>query len=239
MDNELNDSYLREIGKQSLLSDAEEQHLAQRIMQGDRRAKDRLVSANLTYVVSVARQYVNRGLAMDDLVSEGNVGLLRAADHFDGRPGKRFVTFAAPYVRQAIEEAVKQQAGLYRVPRDAKNPALERKRSQPLSIDAPVGGSNELSLGHVIPDKDATQPDQALENGLAEEELHRIVDQLEGRVKHVVQRLYGIGVERRTMAETAQELGLKRERVRQIRDQGVRKLCKLTKDKGLRQYFHQ
>ena len=209
MNEELNDAYIQEVGKQKLLSDAEEQQLAEKIAQGNKRALGKLVAANLSYVISVANQYKNRGLSMDDLVSEGNIGMLKAATHFDGKHGKRFVTYAAPYIREAIEQAIEQQAGLYRVPRNAKDPAWEKKRSHPLSIDAPIGGSNELSLGHVIPDKDATQPDNALEDETAT----------------------------RTLAETAQEMGLKRERVRQIRNQAVRKLCKLSKSKNIKSFL--
>ena len=171
MNEELNDAYIQEVGKQKLLSDAEEQQLAEKIAQGNKRALGKLVAANLSYVISVANQYKNRGLSMDDLVSEGNIGMFKAATHFDGKHGKRFVTYAAPYIREAIEQAIEQQAGLYRVPRNAKDPVWEKKRSHPLSIDAPIGGSNELSLGHVIPDKDATQPDNALEDETATAEL--------------------------------------------------------------------
>ena len=223
MNEELNDAYIQEVGKQKLLSDAEEQQLAEKIAQGNKRALGKLVAANLSYVISVANQYKNRGLSMDDLVSEGNIGMLKAATHFDGKHGKRFVTYAAPYIREAIEQAIEQQAGLYRVPRNAKDPAWEKKRSHPLSIDAPIGGSNELSLGHVIPDKDATQPDNALEDETATAELLQIIDKLDARSRQVIQRFYGIGAEHRTLAETAQEMGLKRERVRQIRNQAVRK----------------
>lgn len=237
MNEELNDAYIQEVGKQKLLSDAEEQQLAEKIAQGNKRALGKLVAANLSYVISVANQYKNRGLSMDDLVSEGNIGMLKAATHFDGKHGKRFVTYAAPYIREAIEQAIEQQAGLYRVPRNAKDPAWEKKRSHPLSFDAPIGGSNELSLGHVIPDKDATQPDNALEDETATAELLQIIDKLDARSRQVIQRFYGIGAEHRTLAETAQEMGLKRERVRQIRNQAVRKLCKLSKNKNIKSFL--
>ncbi len=143
MNEQLNDAYIQEVEKQKILSDAEEQQLAEKIAQGNKRALDKLVAANLSYVISVANQYKNRGLSMDDLVSEGNIGMLKAATHFDGKHGKRFVTYAAPYIREAIEQAIEQQAGLYRVPRNAKDPAWEKKRSHPLSIDAPIGGTRQ------------------------------------------------------------------------------------------------
>ena len=111
-------TYLNEIGKEKHLTAEEERELAERIHKGDSRAIDKLTQANLTFVVSMARQYKDRGLAMEDLVSEGNIGMLQAATRFDGREGKRFVTFAAPYIREAIEKAIDQQSLLYRGPSD-------------------------------------------------------------------------------------------------------------------------
>lgn len=231
------DTYLSEIGREALLTDAEERRLAAEIHQGSTAALNRLTEANLTFVVSLASQYRDRGLALDDLISEGNIGMLKAARRFDGREGKRFVTFAAPYIREAIEQAIEQQAGLYRVPRDVMDAAAEKQRSRALSIDAPVGGSAELSLGRVIADPSAPDPDSLLSDSLVLDELQRLMDRLPERDRTVVQRFYGIGVTHRTMAEIAQGLGLKRERVRQIRDHAVRRLCRLTTNSDLKSFL--
>lgn len=236
-DNNSLNTYLGEIGSRKVLSDKEEAGLAARIQAGDSKALDTLMSHNLTYVVKVAGQYKNRGLALEDLVSEGNIGMLKAARKFDGSQGKRFVTFAAPYVRDAIEKAIEQQAGLYRVPRDASNTALEKKRAHALSIDAPVGGSPELSLGRVIPDADAPDPEKELQKDIVEKELKDIVSKLPAREQQVIQRFYGIGVGTMTMAEIGQEMGLKRERVRQIRDHAVRHILKATTSASLKDFL--
>lgn len=230
-------TYLNEIGKEKHLTAKEERELAERIHKGDSRAIDKLTQANLTFVVSMARQYKDRGLAMEDLVSEGNIGMLQAATRFDGREGKRFVTFAAPYIREAIEKAIDQQSLLYRVPKDVMDAARARQIGRPLSIDAPVGGSAELSLGRVIPDKNASHPDENLYDGLLKDELVKLLDQLDSREREVVQRFYGLGVASLTMAEIGKELGLKRERVRQIRDKAVRHICRLTHNSGLKTYL--
>lgn len=230
-------TYLNEIGKEKHLTAEEERELAERIHKGDSRAIDKLTQANLTFVVSMARQYKDRGLAMEDLVSEGNIGMLQAATRFDGREGKRFVTFAAPYIREAIEKAIDQQSLLYRVPKDVMDAARARQIGRPLSIDAPVGGSAELSLGRVIPDKNASHPDENLYDGLLKDELVKLLDQLDSREREVVQRFYGLGVASLTMAEIGKELGLKRERVRQIRDKAVRHICRLTHNNGLKTYL--
>ncbi len=230
-------TYLNEIGKEKHLTAEEERELAERIHKGDSRAIDKLTQASLTFVVSMARQYKDRGLAMEDLVSEGNIGMLQAATRFDGREGKRFVTFAAPYIREAIEKAIDQQSLLYRVPKDVMDAARARQIGRPLSIDAPVGGSAELSLGRVIPDKNASHPDENLYDGLLKDELVKLLDQLDSREREVVQRFYGLGVASLTMAEIGKELGLKRERVRQIRDKAVRHICRLTHNSGLKTYL--
>ncbi len=231
------DAYLNEIGQEKRLTDAEERQLAERIQQGDSQALDRLTTANLTFVVSLAHQYAGHGLPTEDLISEGNIAMMRAATKFDGSRGKRFVTFAAPYIREAMRQAIEQQTGLYRVPRDASASASEWRRSRALSIDAPVGGSQDLSLGRVVANPHAADPGQLLEEGSIIEELERLVARLDGREQRVAACLYGVGTAPLTMAETAQQMGLKRERVRQIRDKAVRQLCRMTTSKDLRNYL--
>ena len=206
-------------------------------MENDRKTIEKLISSNQGFVISLATQYKHRGLDMDDLISEGNIGMLAAARSFDASLGKSFVTYAAPFVREAIGKAIEQQAGRYRVPRDVKDATLEKRRSRALSIDAPVGGSVERSLARSIPDADAPDPDTKLRHDLLSKELSGILAGLQERERHVVQRFFGLGVESRTMAEIAAEMGLKRERVRQIRDHAVRKITKQTRDASLKDYF--
>ena len=98
--------YLDEIGRESLLSADEERQLAQKIKSGDSRALNKLVEANLRFVVKIASQYKGRGLALDDLVSEGNMGLMKAASRFDADRGTRFVNYAVVHIRQQIEKAI-------------------------------------------------------------------------------------------------------------------------------------
>ena len=112
-------NYLDEIGRQQLLSDEQERELSERILRGDQRAVSQLVEANLRFVVKLATLYRGQGLQMDDLVSEGNIGLLTAATKFDASRGTRFVSYAAPYVRQQMERAIDQQNGLYKMPKGA------------------------------------------------------------------------------------------------------------------------
>ena len=110
------DKYLQEIGKEELLSTDEEVELAQRIKKGDRQALDRLTKANLRFVVSVAKQYQNQGLSLSDLINEGNMGLIKAAEKFDETRGFKFISYAVWWIRLSILQAIAEQSRIVRLP---------------------------------------------------------------------------------------------------------------------------
>lgn len=217
--------YLDEIGKEQLLTNEEERQLAERIAKGDSRALSKLVEANLKFVVTVARQYKGKGVAMEDLVSEGNIGLMKAAAKFDASKGVRFVNYAVVHIRQAIEKAIDQQGGLYQVPKDVKQD-LARQQSIPLSVDAPLGHRTNMSLLSVLVNKDAPLADERVHSEAIEDAIEYALGTLDDRERRVVNAFFGIDQEHETMAEIAEDMDLKRERVRQIRDKSVRKLRK-------------
>jgi len=216
-DNKLN-KYLDEIGHEELLSEAEEQQLSARVLKGDKRALDRLIEKNLKFVVAIARGYQGKGLDMDDLISEGNMGLMKAAAKFDATRGTRFVNFAVVYVRQNIEKALKRESDAQRVE--------SRKDGQTRSIDAPLGSKTGVSLLSVLADGNAVLADKRVYDGNMATAFERAMASLEGREHQVISLYYGLEDEALTMAEIADAMQLRRERVRQIRDNALRRLKK-------------
>lgn len=228
-DNDRNslDRYIEEICREQVLTADEERELAGRIARGDGKAAEKLVTANLRFVISMANKYRGRGVEVEDLVSEGNIALMNAAAKFDASRS-RFVSYAVPMVRRAMEQAVESQGALYRVPRGEAT-AAEKRRSRALSVDAPLGGRENINLLSLLVNPNAPEADAMFDDSPHGSLLADALGVLYERERRVVAAVFGIGCERLTMAEAAAEMGLKRERVRQIRDKAVRKLSKQLK----------
>ena len=120
--------YLQEIGHEKLISTEEEEELARRIKKGDKKALESLTKANLRFVVSVAKQYQNQGLSLLDLINEGNMGLIRAAEKFDETRGFKFISYAVWWIRQSIQQAITDQSRLIRVPTNQVGSANKIRR---------------------------------------------------------------------------------------------------------------
>lgn len=194
------------------------------------RTLDKLVTDNLGYVVSVAKQYCGRGVDLEDLISEGNMALVEAAPKYDPSLGVTFVRYAAGHIRRAMERAIESQAGLYRVPRNEAS-RDEKKRKMPLSVDEPrpLGSKTSFTLLSIIENKDASTGEMAMETEEAQTALKHKLASLDERERRVLTLLYGLYAEQsHTMAEAGQVMGLKRERVRQIRDKALRKMRRFS-----------
>ena len=159
------------------------------------------------------------------------MGLMKAAAKFDASKGVRFVNYAVVHVRQQIEKAIAQQSGLYQVPKDVKHDEVARQQSMPLSVDAPLGHRTNMSLLSVLVNQDAPLADERVHSEVIEDAVEFALGSLDKRESKVINSYFGIGQEHETMAEIAEDLDLKRERVRQIRDKAIRKLRKAYKNR--------
>lgn len=146
------DKYLQEIGKEELISVEEEVELAQRIRKGDQEALEKLIKANLRFVVSVAKQYQNQGLSLPDLINEGNLGLVKAAEKFDETRGFKFISYAVWWIRQSILQALAEQSRIVRLPLNQVgslnkiNKAMARFEQENERTPSPEELSKELEL---------------------------------------------------------------------------------------------
>ena len=197
---------------------------------------NRLVSDNLNFVKSIANQYHGKGLEFDDLVSEGYMAMIQAAQKFDDSRGTQFVSYAAPFIRKAMERAIDQQAGVCRIPKSEKKPG-RHPAGTAVSIEEPLSAGNKYTLLDILVNKDALMADEntAFRQLLAD--LDNCIETLDEREKEVVQKFYGIGKPHVTLAEIGEDMGLKRERVRQIRDKAIRKISKKAKTKALKAFL--
>ena len=172
------DKYLQEIGHEELISAEEEVELAHRIKNGDRKALEKLTKANLRFVVSVAKQYQNQGLSLPDLINEGNIGLLKAAEKFDCDRGFRFSTYATWWIRQAITRAIADQARTIRIPvhmvetinrmRQATNQLVYQNGHEPTPEE--LAKAMDMSVERVREIQRMAQEPASLESPVGEEE---------------------------------------------------------------------
>ena len=268
------DKYLHEIGKVDLISAEEEVELAKRIKEGDQCALDKLIKANLRFVVSVSKQYQNQGLSLPDLINEGNLGLIKAAQRFDETRGFKFISYAVWWIRQSILQALAEQARIVRLPLNKigninkinktfssleqeyeREPTAEEIASEMdcsahdvkesmknsgrhISMDAPLSQSEEGTLYDVLDNKDTPSPDQTLLQESLRKEIDRAISTLTEREANIVRMYFGIGQKNpSTLEEIGAELGLTRERVRQIKEKAVRRLKQTARSKILKSYL--
>jgi RNA polymerase primary sigma factor len=260
-DRDLVDQYLREVGAIALLTSEEELAVGQRLIAGDESAVRELVSRNLRFVVTVAKKYQHRGLSLSDLVGEGNVGLISAAEKFDPKRGVKFISYAVWWIRQSITTALARQGHIVRIPSgqasirrrvlrsaDALRQDIGHEPTQGeiaeatgLSLEevdaALCIGASDVSLDAPV-DEDGDQsrldlmsnPDEEHSNSLGSaaslaSQIERALGTLPPRDARILRMHFGLeGGREHTLEEIAAVLGITRERVRQLRDRGLRRL---------------
>jgi len=262
--------YLNEIGFSPLLSAEEEVYFSRKSLRGCEASRKRMIESNLRLVVKIARRYVNRGLALLDLIEEGNLGLIRAVEKFDPERGFRFSTYATWWIRQTIERAIMNQTRTIRLPihvvkelnvylRAARELSqkldheptpddiatlLERPvadvqkmlglNERVASVDVPIGQSSDKSLVDTIPDQQVSDPVALLQDSDLSESIDGWLTELTEKQREVVARRFGLrGYEMSTLEEVGREIGLTRERVRQIQVEALKRLRDILEKQGL------
>jgi RNA polymerase primary sigma factor len=259
---ELLAKYLSHIGQGNLLTHQEEIDLSNRAKAGDKSARARLIEKNLRLVVSVAKKYRGYGLPFEDLIQEGNIGLMKAVEKFDPDRGFRFSTYATWWIRQAVQRAVADKGRTIRVPvhmtekirkmaRTYNELSAEREREptdeevaerlgwtinevrdvkdampDATSLNQPLSSNSDSSeLGELVEDERASDTPGAVMRGMESAQLGEAIERLPERNRYVLLRRYGLDTnEPATLAQLSDELGVSRERIRQLQREAERML---------------
>lgn len=261
--------YLNEIGFSPLLTAEQEVEYSRQAQKGDAAGRRKMIESNLRLVVKIARRYMNRGLALLDLIEEGNLGLIRAVEKFDPERGFRFSTYATWWIRQTIERAIMNQTRTIRLPIHIVkelNSCLQaaRKLAQSLdhepsaeeiaellhkpikdvermlklnervtSVDVPVSKDSDRSVVDSIPDEHNTDPAELLQDENILSHLDTWVSQLTSKQREVVERRFGLhGYKISTLEDVGNEIGVTRERVRQIQIDALKRLRQILEEEG-------
>ena len=261
--------YLNEIGFSPLLTAEEEVYYARLAQKGDENGRRRMIVSNLRLVVKIARRYIHRGLALLDLIEEGNLGLIRAVEKFDPERGFRFSTYATWWIRQTIERAIMNQTRTIRLPihvvkelngylqaarrlaqsldhepnaeeiADLLNKPLQdvkrllKLNERVTSVDVPIGKDSDKTLIDAIPDENNPDPSDQLQDEDVLANLEIWVAQLSDKQREVVERRFGLhGYKISTLEEVGNEIGVTRERVRQIQMDALKRLREILESEG-------
>lgn len=268
------EKYFQEISKIDLITADEEVELARKIREGDQKALDKLVSANLRFVVSAAKQYQNRGLRLTDLINEGNLGLVKAAKRFDETRGFKFISYAVWWIRQSILQALSKKSRMIRIPQNkiAVNSKIyqvystleqENERSpsaaeiakeldmsvskvknsmknlgKSISLDAPFKEGESSNLYNVIASNTLDRPDKEVMAESLETDINQVLNKIPERQGDVLRLFFGLGNQPpMSLVEIGEVFDVTRERVRQIKDKGIKSLRRASNTEVLRAYL--
>jgi RNA polymerase primary sigma factor len=269
------DVYLHEINKTPLLTREQEQALARRIRKGDKDALDRLVKANLRFVVSIAKQYSNQGLPLEDLINDGNLGLIKAAHRFDEKRGYKFISYAVWWIRQAMLQSLAEHSRIVRLPLNragtlyrigkasrqldqelgrtpsAREIAKKLKLSEEevedtmhianthVSLDDPYStDQDDTSLVDYLQDESSPRPDEETYGRALSDDMEKALATLSERERQILSMYFGLNQEEPlTLEEIGKELGLTRERIRQIKEKAIIRLRHSSRARFLQGYM--
>lgn len=271
------DKYLVEIGREPMITVDEEIELAQEIHKGGRkgeRAKEKLIKANLRFVVSVAKQYQHQGLSLTDLIDEGNIGLVKAAEKFDETRGFKFISYAVWWIRQSILQAIAEQSRIVRLPlnqvgaiskiNQVTNEFVQKHNRRPsihelaeltgidearirqsqsadnhhMSIDAPFSDDDDNSMSDMLSSGDDSRTDKGVDFESMSDDLRAVLQNtLKDREIKIVTECFGIACQEKGLEEIGTEMGLTRERVRQIREKAIEKIRESGNARVLMKYL--
>ena len=267
------DRYLVEISRMPMITPDQEVELAQIIRKGGKKgeeAKDKLVTANLRFVVSVAKQYQHQGVPLSDLINEGNLGLITAADKFDETRGFKFISYAIWWIRQSILQSIAEYSSIVRRPqsqiaisnkiKNATNEFIQKYQRYPsaeelsdlisleidkiekaiqaeahvASIDAPITEDEGTTMADMISSSSEYASDRKVDyDSMCNDLMQVLTSILNERERIIVIQSFGIGCPERGLDAIGNDLGLTRERVRQIRERGLDKVRKSPKSRLL------
>ena len=267
------DKYLVEISRIPLISAEEEVELAQAIRAGGKKADDareKLVTANLRFVVSVAKQYQHQGVPLIDLINEGNIGLITAADKFDETRGFKFISYAIWWIRQSILQSIAEYSNIVRRPqsqiaisnkiKNATNEFIQKNQRYPSaeelseiisleidkietaiasdahvsSIDAPITDDESSTMADTLASSSDYNTDRHVDyESMCSDLMQVLCSVLNDRERKIVIQSFGIGCQERGLEDIGNDMGLTRERVRQIRERGIEKIRKSSKSRVL------
>ena len=271
------DKYLAEINHIPQITAEQEVELAQAIRKGGKMgntAKDKLVTANLLFVVSVAKQYQNKGISLADLINEGNVGLITAAEKFDETRGFKFISYAIWWIRQSILQAISEYSNIVRRPlnqvalsskiKNATNEYLQKHQRHPsaeelsdiismeidkiekailaephvTSIDAPIKDGEDTVMADMLSSSSDFATDRKVNHdSMCADLIQLMCSVLSDKEKTIVTQSFGIGCQERALDDIGHDMGLTRERVRQIRERGLDKMRQSNNSRILRKHL--
>lgn len=268
------EKYFQEISKIDLITADEEVELARKIREGDQKALDKLVSANLRFVVSAAKQYQNRGLRLTDLINEGNLGLVKAAKRFDETRGFKFISYAVWWIRQSILQALSKNSRMIRLPQNkiavsskiyqvystleqenerspsaaeiakeldmsvSKVKSSMKNSGKSISLDAPFKEGESSSLYNVLESTSLERPDKDVMAESLETDINQVLQKIPERQGDVLRLFFGLGNQpAMSLVEIGEVFDVTRERVRQIKDKGIKSLRRASNTEVLRAYL--